>query len=265
MTNNSAHSEVSAYRRKTSVSELVVTAFYLHSMRDLDRDAIDAGANSGTHTRMIAHRLSAGNGKVLAIEPNTSLHTTIEAQCRNELLENFLIDARAVGPVSAQNQEFVVNLDDSQISSLATVRENSHNKNGQPAKISRIAVNVASIEDLVDEYKLNPSFLKLDIEGADADVLFASRKFIAETFDSAAVELAPWNCSEDLFIKIHEYYSSNGFIWLDHLGHEITQRSLNKRQDWIWWNRFLLSEEHPERKSVSRNFKQHAKLIWAAS
>lgn len=152
-----------------------------------NRDVIDVGANIGLFTVLFS-KLISKKQKVLAIEPTPSatkyLHLNIEKNNVNNLVIVFN------GVASAEKGDYSINVipGKEEYSSIGT--EISH-PIVKKYKSEKILVKGDSIDNLVIEYKINPGFIKIDVEGSEYSVIKGAKNtllkykpvIVAELYD----------------------------------------------------------------------------------
>jgi FkbM family methyltransferase len=141
---------------------------------DATRDAIDVGANAGLYTNLMARQLRGG--RVLAIEPAANAL----AKLRSNLKRNG-IEARTLvfeGAVSDRDctRTLKIVAGKEEYSSVGTM--------AHPSIVSEqfetIDVQATTIDALVQRHALDPGFIKIDVEGAEHDVLRGAEATLRE-------------------------------------------------------------------------------------
>jgi len=154
---------------------------------DRERSAIDVGANIGFYTILFARELQ--KGVVLAIEPVPSALKKLRKNIGiNSVASNVLVYEGA-----ATNYGGYVEINTiegkEEYSSLgkivhASVRSDSSVK---------LRVKCTTIDQLTNQYRLNPGFIKIDAEGAEHKVLEGCNEVLRKNRPTLLVE-----CSEDM-------------------------------------------------------------------
>jgi FkbM family methyltransferase len=124
-----------------------------------DAQIVDIGANIGVTTLLFAK--SAPQGKVLCIEPSRTARRCLEATIRANDAQNCRVHAGALGagPGSFQFR------DDPNSASA------SHLVDAGTLGSSDYTVEVVSLDNLVETEGLQPTFIKIDVEGFEGSVL----------------------------------------------------------------------------------------------
>lgn len=132
---------------------------------DANRDAIDVGANVGFYTNLMARRLSAR--RVLAIEPTANAL----AKLKSNLERNGTAGNTIVFEGIASERECVRRLNTvvgkEEYSSIGTLAHPSIRNERYETR----DVQSTTIDALVRRYALDPGFIKIDVEGAEYEVL----------------------------------------------------------------------------------------------
>lgn len=128
--------------------------------------AIDCGANLGFYTEMLAHR----GARVFAFEPDPLAFEQLRERCRpypNVTLVPKAVGAKADTAVLYRTKDFDTNpLEKSQSSSLLSFKPNLDLESG-------IAVEQIDLVDFIRALDRPVTILKIDIEGAEFDLLDA--------------------------------------------------------------------------------------------
>ena len=141
----------------------------------------DIGANVGFFS-LIAARLVCQQGCVYSFEPVTENVVSIRENARLNDLNNVTLFDVAVGRTSGTAELLLTDWDGG--SSLST----SLVKPDEP--ISRRAVQVVTLDDFVERENLRlPSFVKIDVEGVELDVLMGMSRTIARSKSVLLYEL----------------------------------------------------------------------------
>lgn len=153
--------------------EPILAALFLDAIAP-DEDVIDVGANVGFFS--VAAAKSLGKGRVLAIEPVPSAYgRLLENIKRNNVAEKVLPFNGMASNINGESSLHVISGKE-EYSSVATI---SH-----PAVVnseaSLLPVVARKIDDLVAEYGLRPSVIKIDVEGAEGLVFSGARETLVE-------------------------------------------------------------------------------------
>jgi|GEM_PF-577404 len=170
---------------------------------------VDIGANIGLYT-VLAAKLVGNSGKVLAVEPVPSIFRLLFSNIKRNGLENvFIFD----GVVASQNGDYNLNFVEGspEYSSLAKI-VHPH----APNNIKQITVPGETLDNLVRINGLNPSLVKIDVEGAEglvlsgADVVLKTcRPIILSELDDRLLKELNWDSQK--VISLLEKYNYNVF------------------------------------------------------
>ena len=145
-------------RRSDFVSfyQVYVERSYPHLMELIrSRDTvIDAGANIGIFSA-IASVLTGNNGSVIAIEPDPDNLAILRQNVEINNLNNVTIIERALYNLDNAILKLHQN---GAMSKIFPTADNSNNG---------ISVKTTTLDDLIAEYEVRPSVMKMDIEGAE--------------------------------------------------------------------------------------------------
>jgi FkbM family methyltransferase len=210
-----------------SVSEFLVSMFYTQVYASgVIGDSIDAGANSGLHTRQLALHTLACNSRVIAIEPNKRMRKVITQNCQSEMCFNFEVENSPLWE-SNRRLQFKV-LDDSQLSFA------------KPS--SFLGKRGITLDQCVQKYSLNLKFLKIDVEGSGTRVLMGSLELLSELKPFIAIECGPWDSEID-FRSVYLRMTEIGYVGVDCGGNLYDEDSWNWAIPNLFWNRFFVPEE----------------------
>jgi FkbM family methyltransferase len=128
----------------------------------------DLGANTGLHC-LLASRLVGPEGRVVGFEPlPENLHAAADLISLNEL-SNVELVSKAVGKTVGV-AEFLVGMHGKQGSLVGIGRESGE----------RLAVAVTTLDAECDAGRPSPDFVKIDVEGAEGDVLLGFSRRLKE-------------------------------------------------------------------------------------
>jgi FkbM family methyltransferase len=155
---------------------------------------LDAGANIGVFT-VLAARSVGPEGFVMAVEPHTANATRLIENCRLNNLSNVAVIQQALWSASGHRLTFK---GEGCLGKLVPPKED--------AKIGRKTVETMSADDLLDRFGLSKiDKVKMDVEGAELEVLEASHDLYAAT--DMVLEIH----SEESVQRIVDLLSSKGF------------------------------------------------------
>lgn len=133
---------------------------------DRQKDVIDVGANIGLYSVLFA-KIIERTKRVLAIEPIPSMIELLKRNItRNMCYKNIIVYE---GIAINKEENYTINTIDGleEYSSLGKlIHPDTYDKNYKSLTVSGISVDI-----LVDEYSLNPGFIKIDTEGSEFKVL----------------------------------------------------------------------------------------------
>jgi FkbM family methyltransferase len=152
---------------------------------DPQRDAIDVGANVGLYSVLMARHLAEGR-RVLAVEPTANalrhLHANIErngVQGRVDVFEGVVTDhdgACEVQTIEGREE-------------YSTIGRMMHpHVAGAPS--TSVEVEAATLDTLVEGFSLDPGFIKVDVEGAEATVFKGASGVLANARPVVLSELS---------------------------------------------------------------------------
>lgn len=144
---------------------------------DRARDALDIGANVGFHSVLFSRLLQeAGNRKVLSVEPTQNAFERLQKNLQLNQMSDAVIPIK--GAVSNEPGEIVIQTVEG-MEEFSSVGSLVH-----PAvanqKVNHETVRAYTIDALVSEHQLTPGFMKIDVEGAEGQVLAGARQTLAE-------------------------------------------------------------------------------------
>jgi FkbM family methyltransferase len=134
----------------------------------------DVGAFTGLFTMFFA-RAVGKNGKVVAFEPNPSLCNKIK---ENLLLNNFgNVEVKQVALGRDRKKEILAF--PSMIPGVGSIEEHEKTRILRQKGAKTIEVKVDTIDNLIAAKKISlPDFIKIDVQGAELDVLIGTRNTI---------------------------------------------------------------------------------------
>ena len=170
---------------------------------------LDLGAHHGVYTILASKRVAPG-GRVFAFEPSPRERRTLRLHVMLNLCWNVTIQDLALGNENTTANLFVVEGSQTGCNSL------------RPPEVfcgtSRVRVCVTRLDDWLDSQKLDQvDFIKLDVEGAERDVLQGAERLLdrkprpvilAEIQD---VRTKPWGYRAK---EIIQHLSYKGYKWL---------------------------------------------------
>jgi FkbM family methyltransferase len=156
-----------------------------------DKDVIDVGANIGFYSVLIAQQLSGR--KVLAVEPTDKAFRLLT----NNVNMNHLADRVLFYKGVAANRSGSVSLTSvdgkEEYSTIGTLVHPSV----LDSPVSSVQVPCAALDELASAYKVEPGFIKIDVEGAEHMVLMGATQIISQFRPIILAELS------DLLLRQH--------------------------------------------------------------
>jgi FkbM family methyltransferase len=154
--------------------------------RHLAGDMVDVGAHVGMYAIRAARELR-GRGRVLAFEPNPAAREQLEHNVALNGCDNVVVLAAAAGAGAGRATLHVPASDDPSFSSL----EGDRFAEGAP-----VEVEVTTVDDAIAASGLRPSFVKVDVEGREVDVLRGMSKTVEEFRPVLLVEVNERSAAE---------------------------------------------------------------------
>ena len=143
---------------------------------------LDIGANAG-YFSLVASRCVGDSGKVLAVEPNPPMAGQVRQNVRRSGLRNIAVAETACTDSVEERELFIGNAYNTGNSSLS--RENL-------AWTKSVKVACTTVDRLVEEYQLHRvDLVKIDVEGAELQVLRGMRDTLARFRPKVVTELSP--------------------------------------------------------------------------
>jgi FkbM family methyltransferase len=178
---------------------------------DPNRDAIDVGANAGFYTNLMARQLRRGR-RVLAIEPTPNaldkLHSNV---IRNDIGAQTLVFEGIASDRECTRSLHTV-LGKEEYSSIGTL---AHPSIVNEQSVTR-DVQSTTIDALVQRHGLDPGFIKIDVEGAEHEVLRGAEATLLTHRPVVLSELSAR-------LLAHNGTSASEVIqYMQHLGYRVT-------------------------------------------
>ncbi|MGQ0677059.1 MAG: FkbM family methyltransferase [Rhodospirillales bacterium] len=145
--------------------------------------AIDAGANIG-HYAMIAARAVGPDGRVAAFEPDAENHAALAANLALNGIENAAPEKLALG---AKAGELTLYRDAANRGGHSLIRENVQKQAGS-ARVGVVALDDYAALKLAGR---RIGFIKIDVQGAEAQVLAGAAKVLARDAPDLLIEFWP--------------------------------------------------------------------------
>jgi FkbM family methyltransferase len=156
----------------------------------------DVGANMGNRTKIFLKL----NAKVVALEPQKMCAKFLESAFKNE--KNFTLIRKALGAQNGEAEMFIAN--EHTISTLSKHWVTATKKSGRFRKNTwnkRQLVEITTLDNMIKQFGI-PSFIKIDVEGYEYEVLSG----ISIPIDYMSIEFAAENIKNTY--KCIEYMNS---------------------------------------------------------
>lgn len=143
------------------------TALLISSLVEQDDVCIDAGANVGIYTFLMAHKVG-GNGKIFAFEPQPYVYNLIAKSIELNLASNIIcIDSRALYTKSNKMLKFYLSQNPNNLGTSSLINHGIFIDED-----NYISVRTVSLADYFKENKINKcKLLKVDVERSEMEVL----------------------------------------------------------------------------------------------
>lgn len=155
---------------------------------------LEAGANSGTETLLIS-RLVGNDGTVHAFEPVPHVASKLQRNLELNAIENVAVNRLALGESMKEITFFIL--------------PETHPNQGMGSKVVQ---NAAGTEINVQQVTLDSlnldrlDFLKMDVQGAERDILKGARETIRELRPKIFLEAGEgWSSIEELYGILHDF------------------------------------------------------------
>jgi FkbM family methyltransferase len=175
--------------------------------------AVDCGANVGLMTALMASAVG-DKGHVLAVEASPSTYDSLSRVVQALGLHQVQAINRCV---SDRDGEVLFRHDDLHSESSAVVRDS------EQRPVGSVVVGSASLQSLLGASATTPALIKIDVEGAEPDVLKGARQFlhsgnppllIIEVYPTGLQRMgySPTDIIDELPLDLYEFWHVN-FSW----------------------------------------------------
>jgi FkbM family methyltransferase len=161
----------------------------------------DIGANVGFFS-IIAAKLVGDNGQIYAFEPGTSNATAVHHNAQLNNFNHIEVIEKAVSDTSGAGQLLLAKYSGGH--ALATA-------DTPPDLAGEITVDLVSIDDLIAQKRIEPpNFVKVDVEGAELDVLKGMRETIKTYQPTIIYEVDDGDCTayERKYQELADFFKS---------------------------------------------------------
>ncbi|MFM7546335.1 MAG: FkbM family methyltransferase [Synechococcales cyanobacterium] len=172
------------------LDELIIFSFYW-SNRNRYKKVADLGANIGLHSVVMSHL----GYQVTAYEPDPVHLSQLKDNVKRNCLENIPVLINKAVSVESGELEFIRVVGNTTGSHLSGAKENPY------GELNKFIVEVDSFKTICDTF----DFLKIDVEGHEADILLSTTEENWQNTDAIVEIGSPSNAQ-----KVFEYFSSAG-------------------------------------------------------
>ncbi len=197
---------------------------------------IDVGAYSGIYSLVATTENS--ESKVVAIEPNLEAYALLERNIAANDLESRIRTIQAAATNRTGLGTLFINHDPTQSSMLAGAKMTPH--------VGEVQVALVTLDDQRDEGPVD--LIKIDVEGAELEVLEGGRDLIERDRPAVIVELL----GELEFEVTHAFFKGFEYGPVLHLGPEGPQPSAVRKQNRNHPNYLFLHHDSPHMTVVSQ-------------
>lgn len=183
--------------------ELNLTKFLLRNVKPGDV-FIDVGAHFGFYT-LLASRLIGEKGSIHSFEPTPRTFSLLKRNTQEK--KNIFINQSAVFRKSGESEFIDFGPGSAAFNSLKKdipyVRE--------ATRMEKIAVRTITLDEYVSRQAIAPTFIKIDVEGGELDVLNGAKKILSQ---KPVLSVEIWNESEldGTAQTIRDFLSRYGYI-----------------------------------------------------
>jgi len=176
-----------------------------------DRDVIDIGANIGFYTVLFAKNLNSG--KVLSIEPTKNAFQRLLKNIKLNQVEDkvILFEGAVLNYIGTTKIKIVEGKEE-----YSTLGSLSHPSISKKRYILQ-EVKTKTIDELVDQYSLDPGFMKVDVEGMEHLVFDGSKDVLKTKRPVILSELSDYLLKKNgsSAIKVIDFLKSLDYIIVD--------------------------------------------------
>ncbi|MCA9171157.1 MAG: FkbM family methyltransferase, partial [Planctomycetales bacterium] len=149
---------------------------------------LDVGGHIGYVSQLLSHLVGAG-GRVLVFEPGSNnlpyLRSNVQPLRNIDLIEKAVSDRAGV---VALYEEQLSGQNNSLLSDYQSFQNNCQ-RLGQMTQTHAVQVQCTTLDDEIERAGHHPSFVKIDVEGAEYQVLCGARKLLAQDGTALMIEI----------------------------------------------------------------------------
>ncbi len=145
---------------------------------------LDIGSNIGIWSLYVS-RLVGPTGEVIAVEPNPNTLALLERNLdRNPELARVV----SVAPLAISNFNGTANFESTDYLGTSHLLSNSRMKDFSSTKVE--LVEVSTLDHLILDYEINPTFVKCDVEGFEAYVIEGGESYLRAKKPKILIEIS---------------------------------------------------------------------------
>jgi len=188
---------------------------YCRQYIDKNKDFIDAGANVGFYT-ILASKMLNKNRRIIAIEPSNNAYKKLKLNISINNLSNNIYIVKKV----AINKEAIVSLktinNKEEYSTLGNKMKHKAILN-ESFKVEKVPST--TVDKIVDQYQLQPGFIKIDVEGAEYLLLKGAKKTLLKYSPIILIEINEklLNQNKSSTKKIKSFLEKNNYHFFNPL------------------------------------------------
>jgi FkbM family methyltransferase len=155
--------------------------------------ALDIGANIGLHTMYMA-KLVGSSGRIFAFEPSPANIRSLRYHIKiNQLSQVQIVEKAVADQDDGVLPFFLLNDGDHLSNSLTFGREEVPNLDKTLHESRRVvSTNVVSIDRFCSDAKITPDLIKIDVEGAELQVLQGGTRTLSSVRPRLILAVHPW-------------------------------------------------------------------------
>ena len=176
---------------------------------DREKDAIDIGANVGFFSVLFGKTLGS-NSRVLSVEPTPGALKNLKSNLERNGIGNSIVFEGALSKETGE-LEFNQVVGHEEYSSI----QNIAHQNALGFETETIKVKCETLDSLVEKHGLQPGFIKMDVEGAEWEVIQGAKETLEKYKPSILTEL------DDQLLRGFGTNSESVCSYLESLGYEL--------------------------------------------